>query len=128
MVDLSTMRAAIPIPLDEIRAVCARYPIRELAIFDSVLRDDFSKTSDIDLLVEFEPNACGGPMPAICADGILSCGLGLLNATLLRSYVRAQPRRGVAEIAPSRNLGSRTSRWVFYVQMPREDPWLDRCL
>lgn len=40
-----------------IRELCHRYHVRELAIFGSALRLDFSETSDIDLLVEFEPEA-----------------------------------------------------------------------
>jgi len=40
-----------------IRELCRRYHVRELAIFGSALRHDFSETSDIDLLVEFEPEA-----------------------------------------------------------------------
>src|SRR5512145_3203728 len=33
-----------------------RYPIQWLALFGSVLRDDFTADSDIDVLVEFEPD------------------------------------------------------------------------
>lgn len=32
-----------------------RHHIRKLSLFGSVLRDDFKPTSDIDVLVEFEP-------------------------------------------------------------------------
>lgn len=37
--------------------ICRRYHVRELALFGSILRDDFRDDSDIDVLVEFEPNA-----------------------------------------------------------------------
>lgn len=47
----------IEIPMDEIAAICRRNHIRKLALFGSVLRDDFSPDSDIDILVEFEPEA-----------------------------------------------------------------------
>jgi uncharacterized protein len=43
----------INIPEQEIAAFCKRWGIRELALFGSVLRDDFSPTSDIDVLVTF---------------------------------------------------------------------------
>ncbi len=43
--------------LRAIRDLCHRYQVRELSIFGSAIRDDFSTTSDIDLLVEFEPEA-----------------------------------------------------------------------
>ncbi len=41
-------------------ALCARYHIRRLALFGSVLRDDFSPASDVDVLVEFEPGHVPG--------------------------------------------------------------------
>lgn len=47
----------INIPEEELAEICRRYNVRELALFGSVLRDDFDETSDIDILVEFEPNA-----------------------------------------------------------------------
>ncbi|HUG13682.1 MAG TPA: nucleotidyltransferase domain-containing protein [Thermomicrobiales bacterium] len=48
--------ARIPIPRDEVEAFCRRHRIRWLALFGSVLRDDFTDDSDIDVLVEFEPD------------------------------------------------------------------------
>lgn len=45
---------------DEIAAFCERNHIRKLALFGSVLRDDFRPDSDIDVLVEFEPGATIG--------------------------------------------------------------------
>ncbi len=36
---------------------CRRWRISELALFGSVLREDFRPDSDIDLLVSFEPGA-----------------------------------------------------------------------
>ncbi len=41
----------------ELAEICQRYHVRELALFGSVLRDDFRDDSDIDVLVEFEPDA-----------------------------------------------------------------------
>ena len=34
---------------------CERHRIRNLALFGSVLRDDFRPDRDVDVLVEFEP-------------------------------------------------------------------------
>lgn len=48
------------LPLAAISEFCKRYPIRELAVFGSALREDFGDESDIDLLVEFEPDASVG--------------------------------------------------------------------
>lgn len=48
-------KARINIPTDEVADFCRRHRIRKLALFGSVLRDDFRSDSDIDVLVEFEP-------------------------------------------------------------------------
>lgn len=47
----------IKISKDKINDFCRRKHIRKLALFGSVLRDDFRPDSDIDVLVEFEPDA-----------------------------------------------------------------------
>jgi predicted nucleotidyltransferase len=44
----------------KIHEICRRYPIRRLALFGSALRDDFGSESDIDLLVEWVPDAFVG--------------------------------------------------------------------
>lgn len=56
------MSAHIAIPKDEIAAFCQRHRIRRLALFGSVLRDDFGPDSDVDVLVEFEPGTSMGYM------------------------------------------------------------------
>ena len=50
------MGARIQVNHDKIKQVCLKHGIRRLSLFGSVLRDDFSPTSDIDVLVEFEPD------------------------------------------------------------------------
>ncbi len=50
----------IDIPQDKIEDFCRRHRIRKLALFGSVLRDDFDEHSDIDVLVEFEPGTAVG--------------------------------------------------------------------
>ena len=49
------MSVKIDIPKDMLAEFCRRNHIRRLALFGSVLRDDFGPDSDIDVLVEFEP-------------------------------------------------------------------------
>lgn len=49
------MKAKIEIPKAEIEAFSRRHRIRRLSLFGSVLRDDFTPESDVDVLVEFEP-------------------------------------------------------------------------
>ena len=51
------MNARIDIPPDEITAFCKCWQIAELALFGSVLRDDFGPESDVDVLVRFDPQA-----------------------------------------------------------------------
>lgn len=53
-------RARIEIPKDRIAELCRRHHIRKLALFGSVLRNDFQPTSDVDVLVEFEPDFVPG--------------------------------------------------------------------
>ncbi len=42
-------------PREAVAGFCRRHHIRRLALFGSVLRDDFRPDSDVDVLVEFEP-------------------------------------------------------------------------
>jgi uncharacterized protein len=51
------MGVRIEIPQQELAEFCRRNRIRRLALFGSVLRSDFGPDSDIDVLVEFEPDA-----------------------------------------------------------------------
>ncbi|MBM4294402.1 MAG: nucleotidyltransferase family protein [Deltaproteobacteria bacterium] len=44
----------INIPQDQIADFCRRWKIKELALFGSVLREDFRPDSDVDVLVTFE--------------------------------------------------------------------------
>jgi hypothetical protein len=50
------MNNRIILPKERIADFCHRCHIRRLAVFGSALRDDFGPESDIDLLVEFEPD------------------------------------------------------------------------
>ncbi len=49
------MTNSIQIPRERIEAFCRAHGIRRLALFGSVLRDDFRPESDIDVLIEFQP-------------------------------------------------------------------------
>lgn len=48
------MSARIPMDRQKTADFCRRHHIRRLALFGSVLRDDFRPESDVDVLVEFE--------------------------------------------------------------------------
>jgi len=54
------VRAAIEIPEDKITDFCERNHITKMALFGSVLRDDFTPQSDVDVLVEFHPDHIPG--------------------------------------------------------------------
>ena len=54
------MPTAIHIEQDHLEKVCERWHIRKLSIFGSALRDDFRPNSDIDVLVEFDPEHIPG--------------------------------------------------------------------
>ena len=47
-------RLPIELPIEQIKTFCAKWMINEFALFGSILRDDFSPDSDIDVLVTFE--------------------------------------------------------------------------
>ena len=47
----------IPIPMNEIESFCEKWKVKTLELFGSVLRADFSKASDIDVMVSFEDGA-----------------------------------------------------------------------
>jgi predicted nucleotidyltransferase len=49
--------AAIALPMEHIAEFCTRWQVTEFALFGSVLRDDFRPDSDIDVMVEFHPDA-----------------------------------------------------------------------
>ena len=54
------MNDHIILPKEQIADFCRRRHIRRLAVFGSVLRSDFNESSDIDILVEFEPEHIPG--------------------------------------------------------------------
>ena len=56
------MNRALPveIPADDVADFCRWHGVVRLALFGSVLRDDFSPSSDIDVLVEFAPGRTPG--------------------------------------------------------------------
>jgi uncharacterized protein len=51
------MASRIVLPTEKISDFCRRNRIRKLALFGSVLRDDFRPDSDVDVLVEFRSDA-----------------------------------------------------------------------
>jgi uncharacterized protein len=54
------VRADIQIPIDRVAEFCRKHGIRKLEVFGSALRDDFGPESDLDIMVEFEPERIPG--------------------------------------------------------------------
>ena len=52
---MSTAIENLDLATDKLRAFCAKWGLSELALFGSVLREDFSPQSDVDVLVTFAP-------------------------------------------------------------------------
>lgn len=48
---------AIELPMEKIAEFCHKWQVTEFALFGSVLRDDFRPDSDIDVMVQFCPDA-----------------------------------------------------------------------
>jgi len=82
----------IDIPQAKIAEFCRRHHIRKLSLFGSVLRDDFSPESDVDVLVEFEPGHVPGLIRIAGLEIELSQIIGkkvdLRTAAELSSYFR----------------------------------------
>ena len=54
------VRHGVEIPEDRIAEFCRRHGIRRLSLFGSILGEEFGPDSDVDVLVEFEPESIPG--------------------------------------------------------------------
>ena len=54
------MNKHLLVPEQRMASFCRKHGIKWLAIFGSALRDDFGPDSDVDVLVEFEPESIPG--------------------------------------------------------------------
>ena len=70
------MNPQLSIPRDRLAMICRERGIHRLAIFGSALRPDFGPDSDIDVLVEFEPDRTPGLLGIACIERELSALLG----------------------------------------------------
>lgn len=86
---------AVKIPYDRLRDYCRSHGIREMALFGSATRADFEpERSDLDVLVDFEPEAAFGLIEFCRIQLELSELLGrkvdLVEKIGLKSAVRSQ--------------------------------------
>ncbi len=84
----------INFPKEKIEKFCKKHHIRRLSLFGSVLRDDFTTGSDIDILVEFEPGQVVGFLRLsgmeIELSEILQCKVDLRTPSELSHYFRQE--------------------------------------
>ncbi|MER3467028.1 MAG: nucleotidyltransferase [Armatimonadota bacterium] len=87
--------ANISIERDRIDAFCRRWQVAELALFGSVLREDFRPDSDVDVLVQFLPEARHGLFDLARMqqelEGILGRKVDLIKRSAIeksRNYIR----------------------------------------
>jgi predicted nucleotidyltransferase len=70
------MAKAISIDRASLATFCRRHHISRLSLFGSVLRPDFRSDSDVDVLVEFEPDQVPGFLALYTIEDDLSKLLG----------------------------------------------------
>lgn len=85
----------IIVPELKIKVFCQKYNVKNLYLFGSVLRSDFSSSSDIDVLVEFLPEMTPGLFKIISMEEELSMIFGGRKVDLrtiheLSRYFRGQ--------------------------------------
>ena len=87
-----TIGAGIELPEAELAEICRRYHIKELMLFGSAVRGEMRPDSDIDLLVEFTPEAKITLFGHFDAEEELSNLAGkrvdLVSKTALREHLR----------------------------------------
>ena len=97
------MNPGIEIPSDAIADLCNRWQVLELALFGSVLRDDFGPESDVDVLVRFDPGARHTLLDIVQMQDELSATLGRKADLIERIAVEQSPnyirRRAILQCA-----------------------------
>ncbi len=97
------MTARIAIDRERLRDFCRRWQISELALFGSVLRDDFRPESDVDVLVTFAPGANRSLFDYSAMEEELTAILGrkvdLVNRQAIEQSANWLRRRAILESA-----------------------------
>ncbi|MDE2655490.1 MAG: nucleotidyltransferase family protein [Gemmatimonadetes bacterium] len=93
----------IGVPLNAIAAFCDRWQVKELALFGSVLREDFGADSDIDMLLRFKSERTPGLFGIVRMERemarLLARKVDLVNRAAIeqsRNYIR---RKAILESA-----------------------------
>ena len=99
-------RVQVPIPVEAVAEFCRRHDLRELALFGSVLRDDFTDRSDVDVLIEPGPDHEHKIAEFVSMEEELEAIFGrkvdLVYKHLLKKYIREDVlrRRRVLYVSP----------------------------
>ena len=95
----------IEIDRESLAGFCQRYHIRRMAFFGSVLREDFRPDSDVDVLVDFLPEAKHGLFDLVRMQeelrDILGRKVDLVERTAIersRNYIRRKAILSTAEL------------------------------
>ncbi len=83
----------VHLPLDALSAFCRKWRVQELALFGSVLREDFSPESDVDVLVTFDQEAPWSLWDIIAMRGELEQILGRMVDLVEKDAIRNPFRR-----------------------------------
>lgn len=77
------MPLQIHVPMEKTGAFCRTWKVQQMRLFGSVLRDDFGPESDVDVLIEFAPEARWNLLDLIDAERDLSeisgCSVDLIE-------------------------------------------------
>lgn len=88
-----------------IEEFCDRWQVEELALFGSILRDDFRPDSDIDILIRFKTERTPGLIGIVVLERelaqLLSRKVDLVSRTTIeetRNYIRRKAILGSAQV------------------------------
>jgi len=70
------MPLPIDVPMEKIEAFCRKWKVQRMWLFGSVLRDNFGPESDVDVLVEFAPDARWNLLDLVGAEQEMSAIMG----------------------------------------------------
>ncbi len=93
-----------PLAPEIVAEFCRKHGIRELSLFGSVLREDFRPQSDVDVLIEFEPETAVSLFDLIQIQDEL--------ALLLGREVDLVEKAGLSPFLRDRILSSREVQYV----------------
>ncbi len=97
-------KLALRIPRAKLAALCRKYGIRKLSLFGSAARNELTPESDIDLMVEFDPEKAPSLWSAPEMEGALSELFGKRRIDLAPPSILRNPYRRKAILPDLRVL------------------------